>query len=317
MKMSDVKKEKVKIVTMENELNSCVIVYEIMGLQYFRLKSLTYENYKKKPTKVHVVFMVVLVTIVLTLMTSYVVKDHSLVEEDLAAKNILMFAIQHSMNCAMMNCVCVSIVQSFTSTQKIKRIYVNFKEILQIANFEFCCSFDFKLFRNAAFKRMAAMIIFITLLHGTLMSFHIRNEENLIKLLFGAIPILFLFMIVNKFVFYVALINSQLSFLLILVTKMFQPSVKIIENINFHLKSNPSVQEHFRKLHAIRKIYNIIYENALLVNESIGLTILMMLISLVITLTVSGYEIFVIIVGGLPIERLTGEIILIPFCSVI
>jgi hypothetical protein len=294
---------------MEKELNNSLFIYEIMGLQYFSLKSLNYKNYKHPPTFFRVVLMFFLIAIILLLMITYVVKDHKVVEGNLTAKNVLMFAVHHLMNFGLILVTCTSIIQSYTSDLQVKMIYINFKEILQISQQEFGSVWDFKKVKVSARKRMICMSVFIILLHGTVMLMKIGSSEIIFKMLLGLFPVLFFLMISNKFIFYVTLINYQLKLLITLLTQTFQ-SIKIIDNINCHLKPKKFNEDSLNKLRTARKVYNLIQENASLTNESNGLTILIMFVGLVVALTVSGFEIFVIIVGGLPIERLSGKMVL-------
>lgn len=124
-------------------------------------------------------------------------------------------------------------------------------------------------------------------------------------MLIGSIPILLLFMIIYKFVFYVDMVNNQLEFVVKLLDKTFQPEeVKVVGEMCF----KNTLDDPLKKLRAIRKVYNIIFESGALVNRSNGLTILILLMDLVIAITASGYEIFVIAVGSLPIQRIPGNL---------
>lgn len=241
-------------------------------------------------------------------MITYVVKDHRVVEENLTAKNVLMFAVQHFMNFGLILVTCASIVQSYTTTHKVKLIFMNFKEILQIFQQNFGSDLDVQKVKVLSRKRMICVFVFIILLHGTVMLINIESGERIFKLILGIFPVLFFLMITNKFIFYVALVNFQLTQLITLLTQTFQ-SIKIIDNINCHLKPKRFKDDSLNKLRAARKFYNLTQENASLVNESNGLTILIMFVSLVVALTVSGFEILVVIVGGSPVERLSGKLV--------
>lgn len=304
-----------KVKKIEEELNRCLILFEYTGLQYFSLKSLTQSNVDSRPSILRTIYMLVLFVFVNAMAVSYILLDHSAVKGALTSKNVIMFVVKHSMNVAMVIILSVSFVQSYTSTRHIKKVYLNTKEIARLCS-EFKLDIDFKQIRNDAWKRVAVMISFIFLMHGSVMLAHRNSPNSTLQLLLGILPIFFLLMIVYKFVMYVDMVNSQLRLLERLFMDVFQyQPIKILENgINVQLKHvEPSkpFNEILNKLRVVWKIYNVIFDNGSLINDSLGLTVLTLLIGLVIALTVSGYEVFVTIVGGRPVQNLPGNSILL------
>lgn len=303
---------KVKTATVVEELNDCLILFELLGQQYFSLKSLTSRNLTNRPSIYRFIYLVVVCLLVSMLMVFYIYQDHSAMNESLNAKNVLMYAVKNSMYVGVLIVVWISLIQSYVSTSEVKKIFFNVMETVQLCASEFNVIIDPKLIRNGAWRRLSVMIIFFGIVHGGLTLLNVSSPEIVKKLTIGLLPMFFLLTIMNKYIFYIGMMNHQLEFLTILIKSVFKSEpqpINIVENINFHLKSvkpMTSVEDPMRKFRAARKIYNIIYENGTLINESNGLTILVMLISLVIALTVSGYEVFVIIIGGLPVERAMG-----------
>jgi hypothetical protein len=294
---------------METELKTFLNIFELLGLQYFSLRELTVDNLKKRPTFLRAIFMLILVTIVCSLMIFVVNSDNPEVEGKVTAKNVVMFAIKRSFNLGMILVCCSSIVQSFVSTKKIKKVFMNIRQVVKIVQSEFDVCVDFKRFKISALKKLWFLLIFFATIHASVTLVY-WNEENLfIRTFLGAIPVVFLLIVVYKILFFIALINYQLELLSEIVKDIFQyHPIKIIENINFHLTSVKTVEDPLEKLRSARKIFNIIFESGALINSSNGFTILIMLITLVISLTVSGYEVFIIIVGGLPIKNIPSVI---------
>lgn len=307
-KHTNMKTEKFKKPAMETELSSCLKVFEFIGLQFFSLKDLTVDNSKKRPTFFRAVFMMVFVTIICLLMIGFILKDNTAITGKVSAKTIVMHVIQRSFNIGMILVCCSSTIQSFVSTLEIKRVFMNLKEIEKIINQEFSVQIDFKTFKENAWKRLYIMLTSFTILHGGTSLFHMYEEDIVVKIFLGALPVLFLIMIVYKMIFFVALINFSLRLLDDLITDIFQyQPINIIDNINYHLTSVKTTENLLERLRAARKIFNIIFENGALINKSNGLTTLIILTTVVISLTVAGYEAFVIFVGGIPIRNITGN----------
>lgn len=291
-------------VKMEKELNSCVVVFELLGLQYFSLKSLTADSLRSRPSVFRALYMILWLFLTTSLMIIYIIHDHSLAQGSLTAKNVLMYAIQHTMNVGLILVAITSLIQSMTSTRNIKKFFLNIHEIFDLYLYDFKIPANLKSIKRSSWRRMTLMLMYYLTIHGGFMSLHAPLSDAAYKMLFGMLPILFLVMIVYKFVFYVGIINRQLKFLNKLLEDNFlhQP-IKMIDNMKFHLttvKPVKSPDDNLKKLRSLRKIYNVIFENAAIINDSIGLTVLMLLVCLVISLTVAGYQVFVIVIGGLP-----------------
>lgn len=302
---------KVKKRSMEEELNGCLTVFEAMGLQYFSLKSLTWKNLKERPSVCRTIYMI-LVLCVITLMTVlFILKDQALMRDSMSSKNVLMFIVQHSMNVAMIIVLFTSLLQSFFSTRSIKKIYFNMKQIAVICLQEFRIELDFERIKKETWIKYSTMLSFLTIIHVVLALNTGQSIDDVLHLAFGIVPLLFLNTVVFKFVFYVGIINNQLEFMIKLLDDIFKyRPIRIIDNINYHLttvKPAKTPEDPMKKLRAVWKIYNIVYDNGLLVNRSFGLTLLAMLGSLVILLTISGYQAFVIMIGELPAGRTLGK----------
>lgn len=303
-----------KAIKMTEDLNSCSILFELTGLQYFSLKSLTKDNVENRPSISRTAYMLVLFVFINSLAVSYVHHDHSIIKGDLTSKNLIMFVIKHSMNVGLVAILSVNLLQSYATTKSIKKIYLNSEEIARLC-LKFKLNIDFKKIKKDAWKRIWMMSGVIFVMHGSVILAHINCPNNVLQQILGILPIFFMLMIAFKFVFYVNIVNHQLQ----LLEKLFEDSmqndpVKVIEsNIDVYLtqvkSSKPVDDTRLNKLRVVWKIYNVIYDNATLINQSIGLTVLALLMGLVIALTVSGYEIFVMVLGGIPLQNIGGKLI--------
>lgn len=287
-----------------------MFIFEVFGLQYFSLRKLSPVNSQTRPGKFRILYLLFTLAIIIGMTVGYIIHDHTQILEPITLKNLMLIAVQQSMNFGILLVVTVSLVQSFVSTKNIKGIFMNTRDIIQLCAYDFKIAIDFKKIRSEARKTLRNIVIFITTLHGTMMLIHMKSFDELFQMMLGMLPIFFLVMVEYKFVFYVDMVNRQLEFLKQLLEDIFKCQViKNIDDFNFHLTVRPVKvpDDPIRKLRAAWKIYMKIYDISGLINDSIGLTVLVMLMSLVIALTVSGYEIIVILVGGLPLKRLPGD----------
>lgn len=300
-----------KAPTMEEELNSFFVVFELMGLQNFSLKSLTAENAKTRPAIVRLIYFVILFLLNTFIMTTFFFHDEIGIQEEVTAKNVLMYAIQHSMNFGLIMVLLTGLVQSFTSTCGTKRIFLNFKEIIKQVQQEFGIVIDFSRIRKASWRRLSVMLIFYGISHVTTFLSQISSASGIVPFILGIFPIVFLLMIVYKYIFYVGMVNHQLQFLRKMLADIFKLQSSKATDISLRMNQINYVMspdDPMRKLRAIRTIYNLIYENGAAINDGNGLTMLTLLICLVTSLTVSGYQIFVLIVGGLPKDGAMGKL---------
>lgn len=303
------KKLKFKVMNMESELNAYLVMLELTGLQYFSLKTISKENFKQRPSVLRLVQMLFLLTVITSSVVIFIISDHSHYAARLSAKNVMMYAIQHSMNINLVLVAGSCLVQSFVSTRSTKKIFLNLREISELCFRDFKVPFDFVALKRASWKRFFFMIIGFSIMHGALALNYSKQPDVMLQIAFGTLPMLFLNFVSMKFIFYVNLVNFELNLLGHLMKNIFKPKTLRVYDL-ISVKTLISVDPHnvkLRKLQTARKIYNLIYETGNLVNDSNGLTVLIFLTSFVIALTASGYEIFVIIIGDLETEKIAGK----------
>lgn len=215
------------------------------------------------------------------------------------------------MNIGLFLVVFVSLIQSYTSTGDVKKIFFNNKEIVRHFLQGFDISLKFKKIKRANQKKGFFLIFIFVTLNSIVIFLNLQSGEHYIQLILGLIPVSFLLMTILKFLFYVSMTNYELKVLI----GTFDGIVKIdankmIENLHMvEMKTKP-IKLHNDPLNKIRaacNIYCCIYDNSGLINDSMGWTVLCSVISLTTALTVEGYGLFVIAVGGNSLKELPGE----------
>lgn len=300
---------------MEKELNGSLVILECMGLQFFSLKTLEPGSYQKRPSNIRVAFLLLLLLLISGMMYYFTLSARS-GNENITAKNLIIFAIQRCLEVGYVTVIFIGMVQSLATTINVKKFFINTKLIGKLISQDFSHIFSFEKVRDFSMKRFIVMMIFFATVHGTASIFQYRANglEGLIEMFIGAAPVFFLMMIVYKFVFYIDLINRQLEALKELFRELFLDDSSLTM-INCNQKAAINVlhaihvrDNSVRKLYTMRKIYNLIHENGELASSSNGLTIMVLIVVVVISLTSGGYNIFVTIVGDFPKDQIIGNI---------
>lgn len=167
----------------------------------------------------------------------------------------------------------------------------------------FYVSTDFDVIKRRAWLKFAVMLMFFVVTTAGLIGDDISPEA-----LLAVLPIAFLLLSVYQFIFYVGMLNCQLATLSALLQNSFNyKSIRIIDNVELYVTQLEPADESLIKLRAAMKVYNLIFEIGSLISDSFGSTTLMLLINFVIAATAAGYEAFIVVVGGLPTDIITGK----------
>lgn len=167
----------------------------------------------------------------------------------------------------------------------------------------FYVSTDFDVIKRRAWLKFAVMLMFFVVTTAGLIGDDISPEALLAVLL-----IAFLLLSVYQFIFYVGMLNCQLATLSALLQNSFNyKSIRIIDNVELYVTQLEPADESLIKLRAAMKVYNLISEIGSLISDSFGSTTLMLLINFVIAATAAGFEAFIVVVGGLPTDIITGK----------
>jgi hypothetical protein len=160
------------------------------------------------------------------------------------------------------------------------------------------------------FKIIFLMAFLHVLTQVSNVAYELLNGSSIavLKVLIGSIPLAFIGITVAKYIFFVIVINAQLNQIKnflekILMGRNFCGLIQVLSK-----RSKPEVLFEV-KMKNLLKIYNLIYENSRLVNESMGLTTLVIIFIIVVTITGTGYKIFLLLVGKFDAEKAGGQFI--------
>ena len=205
----------------------------------------------------------------------------------------------------------VSLIQSFVSTSSTKKFFLNCFEISSLSYKDFGEIVDYREAQKSIIKHfLIIIIIYVCLLEIMICFYNIFFNETINVL--GFIIYLPIRMLISttalKFISMVKLVNLQLETIDRLINEVFKPQNVDIETIKCYVmptgwNKSLSIQTRIRN---IRKIYNIIFENAEIINRTMGLITLALFALILAFHTFSGYRILLAATGNFPVSKLGG-----------
>lgn len=265
-------------------------VFEIMGLQYFKVYKVNHENYQTGPSKANYIRMILILLSILSLAISYSfffapnLNMNLRVETNMSLKNLVNVMINYVLQSLFVMVIVSGILQSFLTTKSYKKFVLNLKDMIGLIPKDLNVNKDFENFRKrVTFRRCTSALIFISLhIIAGYFYYMVSVREFIVRTILSFIPTMFLVVVTLKIVFVVHLTTHFLELLKKILQNMRNSEQKDFEKITIE------------SILTCRKIYNKIYENSEFINQKFGLTILCAILTFVICITVSGYEMFLI-----------------------
>lgn len=270
--------------TKEN-LSKCCIIFQIFGFIHFSIKNLSIDS----NLSIFYTIKFIIIVIILAIQTIVFAKSIFIgAVESFDAKMSLHSFVQLVFFFLIFFVMIVAYIQSFTSTKLIKRIFINLIKISKIFREDFLHSMDFGIFKLWLYKlNFFTTIIFIVAhVFITLFETYYNVENSVVRNIIETIQSLIFMIIFYKYLFFVKLVNYNLEHL--------------IDSIKNELNSSKIILE--IKLKKLREIYALIQEIVKLINDSMGLTILVYITSLVISQINIIYNLLLILIGDYPAE---------------
>ncbi|KAL7025145.1 hypothetical protein ACKWTF_013364 [Chironomus riparius] len=283
-------------------LAKCCGIFQIFGLFYFSIKKLSLKSANLYPSMFYTIHFILILVILTTQSIILAISTSSDITTAINAKNALNYIIQHSMVIGLILVLIIAFIQSYAATREMKKIFVNFIKISHIFLEDFQHIMDFCTMKMQLYKMIFRTMLYYLASQVVLYIYETYYGINisLVRLSIGIFPNIFMSMIIFKFVFFVNLVNYNLSHMTILMQKLFSPQHGPAI-INVKAKADKKFE---RNLKTLRKIYYLVQENVELINKSMGFTILVFLGILVLSLISGGYRIFLTFVGRYPVKKM-------------
>lgn len=294
-------------------LSDCALVFQLCGHQYFSVASLFDEKQKKRPTIRYILLFFISVFIQSSQMGALATWEHS--DEALSAKNILTIVVRYAMYFGVVFIISISLIQSFMATAALKKFYWNCIKIARMFDVKCNVSIDHRHIKKRLIRRLIFFVLFFTVLEGCVYCFEMLFGMKLrpfLKIAAGFTPTAFLATIIFKFTFFVQMINLHLATYDKALKKLFEPfkTQKLISVINGIVvkPANVNEKEVMRmRFQNLRNVYFVITENAEIVNHSMGATILVVIVVMVISITSIIYKFCMVLLHNAPVHRVVSK----------
>ncbi|CRK88194.1 CLUMA_CG001975, isoform A [Clunio marinus] len=303
----------------QDKVNGSLVLLEVFCLQHFSVKKLDDKTFKDCPSIFRLIYMICFLTLVASVMVFYIIEDEgSLSIKEVQSKNFLAFAIKTTMNLGIFGVVCTNVIQSYLTTKNTKKIHLTSMEMARILRDVLKCPVDFDRLTKFTMRRLLFTVCFFLINHCALILFKL-DDRRLMSVVVGSLPMFMLFLCAFKFNIYVWWINNQIQYLNMFLKTIFQkPVTKVISTINqkvFPINPQISYQNYMAQLLEARKMFNKIFSISSLLNQNQGMLILMMLTVLLVALTASIYDVFIIALGEMKVQELPDKLHIISICS--
>lgn len=208
---------------------------------------------------------------------------------------------------------CVSLIQTYIATPRTKKFFMNLFEISELCQQDFNYRLDRKVVVNLVFIHAAFIVLFFVVTQNSMFLFEKFNRQQQIPFTKTVCAIFFyvyLYAVDLKFCFMVNMVNFDLGVICKLIEATFHPAISNVGNLNINIKQVTArniIKEYEKKILKVRRIYKLISENAEIINRSMGITVLMITLASIVSITVTGFRILLVLLGKFPIDRLTGE----------
>lgn len=294
---NEIKKFKSPVQWIKN-LDCCVKLFQLMGLQFFSLNKIDSQYIDKKVSlkwKIYLIFIMSSLSIlagILVFVDDYEKRNENV---DVTINNVLMIAVRKVMEASFIIVIVSSILQSFINVKKWKKFYLNISKIRKINQSELDCDEDFTNFKKASTRKMAIFLTYFAFCHVLSCVFQVsHNVKHFYLITFLAfLPINFLTVVALRMIFYVSLINYLLKNLQKSLSRTYEIQAKIsfIKNDEKQIISDRS-----KSLLSLRKVFNLILESANILDNVWGLSLIIYLAGYIIAITVSEYQFLILMV---------------------
>ena len=276
-------------------LATCSKVFHIFGLLYFSIKKLSTENINTYPSVLYTVQFILILTVFSFQALLFFNNLSKMYAISISAKSSLSLVVQSLSFLGIFFVYAVAAIQSYFSTPKLKKIFKNLIVISKIFSDDFGYILSYRAVKIWFFKRTVALSIVYFLSHLLVFAYELKfdGKDILERNVLAFLLTIFLTMIVQKFLFFVNLVDYNLKHLIILMKKISR-----IQN-----------SRRKKKLEKLRKVYNLIQENVELINQCLGLTTLNHILNIAFVNVTFIYDLFLICVGDHDVGLAAGNII--------
>lgn len=296
----------------DTHLNMCGVLFQVFGQIFFSVKNLKIDNQKKFPTLASTLHFIIAFIFLTTQIVAYTIAiESSVISQSLTMKTALSLTVQYLMLCGIPSIIWVNLIQSYMATLTTKKFFLNILKISKMCQRDFSYGTDSRILMNEVLRSFASIILFVMTKEISVLILEEYSDRRgpFYRRISAFFSYVYIFTIGTKFCFMVNIINVHLELISKLIQEVFNVRDYNVGILGLYPKNATSYQikELQTKILKIKQIYNLVFENAEIINQSMGITILTIATVSIISITVTGFRIFEVIVGNLPISVLPGK----------
>lgn len=296
-----------KIVNVDS-FNHCYKVFELSGLEFYSLESVTSLNSTRKISKARLIYMSFVLSVLVILTVIFMFFEEDIEFNSATVHNVVMLTFQSASGISLYGIIAIGILESFCKSDERKQFYANFNLILILLMENFGMKIDdFEKFSRKIRRIILVSLSAFTCFHLIVASFQQFNTVHFVMVTFVAyFPLIFILIVSIRTIFYVELTNYAIKKLNeIVCNNILIGTYKLSGKIN--TKCSYLQKEFTQNLLIARKIYSLILKNANILDHSWGFGLMCCIIGFIVTLIVSEHEFFVNLTEEYEIGKLTGE----------
>lgn len=293
----------------QKNLSHCAGIFQFFGLLYFPVKLLNTSDFKRFPTRRYTFYFFIIFLLITALTSHFAISITNEPTDSLSARTALSYIMQHLLFALMIIVLVIAFIQSYLATPKLKKIFHNMTKFSEFCELNFNLKADYNAVKINLFKFFVKFLVsnlfshVVLILYGAYHNLSYAFKSGAI----GFIPITFLGMILVKFYFLTSTINYQLQIIHALLRNTLQRRNIFIQVMpkKLFMTLNPFEIQ----LKYLMKVYILVYENSLLINRTMGITILAQVLICVLTLISGGYKVLLTLLGKFEVSRIGGIIL--------
>lgn len=274
----------------QNQLRALFNYLEYSGLHYFSANELDKNSsFKKKPSFLRFLYMFTRLSFMI-----YLFVIHIFTNNNEPGLNNLLLKILHIADIVASNLlIIIGLLETYLATSKIKIFYWNLNKIYLLLHNEFSIKIDYMDMSKRNFVRLAIICFG---LFGLVIFSAVAKGTNLLAVIISCIVIFFFVCIFHYTIFLIDIVNHLLEYLNESLKTMLEieNDSKVATIYKFpKIQVTGNYRTQLQKIKSARRIYNLISHSANLVNKSLGFTMLLVILCVVISETLDGFRIFI------------------------
>lgn len=269
-----------------DELDGCVKLFEIFGMQFFSLKTIFIKDYKHWSTY-RIIYFIILCASCLAFGCLFIAQT---IAVKVTTENILTTFFFQLINYLFLSAFASNFIRSAIFSEDIRQFFLTSHKISDICEKELKKTFNYAELRKTITKKIRNIIAISVA--AAVATFYTQFTNLEIELFVATGLIIFLTVTACRYSFFVIFVNFQLHYIEDIFCSTFQikyaPTYGKVYRIE--VNANPEKDE-LQKMKIIWKMYIKVCENVSTINKSMGITMLFVVVIELMVITYTLYDV--------------------------